>query len=324
MIPRRALLAAAAFAAAPARAEAWRPDHPLRIVVPFPPGALTDVLGRMAGQWLHQRLGQPAVVENRPGAGTLLGAAYLARQPADGHNLLVATVSTLAISPAMQAEPAARHGDFAPVALLGDVRFYLVCNNELPARDLAGLVALLRAEPGRHGYASPGIGSVHHLLTELMLRRERLESPHIPYQGSLAAVNDLTAGRVAFMLLDASVAVPQVAAGRLRALAVNGPDRRAAAPELPTIAERWPELTMTAWQSIVAPAGLPAPVAEQLNAALNASLAEPETVARLGQVGVEPRPMPLAALAPFVAAEAARWAGVVRGAGLAPAGQARP
>lgn len=318
MIGRRLLPAlGAGLVAAPARAQGWRPDRPVRITVPFPPGALTDVLGRMAGEWLQERLGQPAVVENRPGAGTLLGAAFVARQPADGHSLLVATVSTLAISPAMQAEPAARYTDFTPVALLGDVRFYLVCNNDLPVRDLAGLVALLRAEPGRHPYASPGNGSVHHLLTELMLRRERLEAQHVPYQGSVTALNDLAAGRVAFMFLDAAVAVPQVEAGRVRGLAVNGPNRRAAAPALPSIAERWPALTMTAWQSISAPAGLPRPIAERLNAALNEALSTPATAARLDRVGVEPRPMPLDALPPFVAAEAERWAQAVREAGLA-------
>ncbi len=319
MIGRRGLLGAAALAPAAALAEQpWAPERTVRLTVPFPPGALTDLLGRMVAEQLQRGLGQPVVVDNRPGGGTLVGAAAVARQPADGHHLLIATSSTLGIAPALQANAPVRAADFAAVAMLGDVRFFLVANRELPAADLPGLVAAIRARPGQWSYATPGNGTLHHLLMETMLRREGLEMIHVPYQGSVRALADLTAGRLQVMWLDASVAVPQIAGGAVRGLAVNGTGRRASHPDLPAITELWPEITMTAWQTVVAPAGTPEAAILRLNAEVNRMVGSAEGRAQLDKVGVEARPMAPAALAAMIRAEAVRWAELVRAAGLAP------
>jgi tripartite-type tricarboxylate transporter receptor subunit TctC len=318
---RRALLGGlgALAAVAPTTAQpAWSPDRPVRITVPFPPGALTDVLGRMVADTLQRSLGQTVVVENRPGGATLVGAAAVARQPADGHHLLIATSSTLGIALALQANPPIRPEDFAPIAMLGDVRFFLVANRDLPVRDLPGLLAAIRAAPGRWNYASPGSGTIHHLLMETILRREGLELTHVPYQGSMQALADLTTGRLQVMWLDASVAVPQIAAGAVRALAVNGARRRPSHPELPAAGEVWPDVTMSAWQTVVAPAGAPEAAVARINAEVNRMVESAEGRRQLDSVGVEPRPMTPAALRDMIRADAARWAELVRAAGLAP------
>ncbi|HYF08228.1 MAG TPA: tripartite tricarboxylate transporter substrate binding protein [Acetobacteraceae bacterium] len=317
---RRHLLAApAALLPLPALPQGSWPDRPLRVVVPFPPGALTDILGRMVADNLSRALGQPVVVENRAGGATLIGAGVVARAAPDGHTLLIATSTTLGIALALQANPPVRVDDFSPVAMIGDVRFYLVANRDFPANDLRGWVEAVRARPGAYSYASPGNGTVHHLLMETMSRRERLEMQHVPYQGSLQAMNDIISGRVAMMWLDAAVAVPQIASGTVKGIAVNGTGRIASSPNLPAVTELWPEISMTAWQTVVAPAGTPAPVVERLNAEINRVIASPEGRAQLERVGVEARPMTPDALRSMIRADATRWAELVRAAGLAPA-----
>lgn len=316
---RRSLLGAlGSLVALPALAEGWSPQRPVRLVVPYPPGALTDLLGRMVAERLQRGLGQPVVVENRPGGGTLVGAAYVARQPADGHALLIATSTTLGIAPALQANPPARPEEFTAVAMLGDVRFFLVINKDLPVRDLPGLIAAIRAKPGEWSYASPGNGTLHHLLMETMARREGFQMQHVPYQGSLAALTDLTTGRLQMMWLDASVAVPQVAAGAIRAVAVNGTGRLPSHPDLPAVTELWPEISMIAWQSVVAPVGTPEPAIARINAEVNRMVGSEEGRRQLDSVGVEARVMTPSDMQRMVREEAARWATLVRAVGLSP------
>ena len=165
-LSRRALLAAAALAPSFARAQGTFPSQPIKIVVPYPPGGLTDVLGRLTGERLHAAFGQPVIIDNKPGAATQLGASYVAKQPPDGYSLLLATVSTLCITPALYAKPLITYADFTPVAFMGNVMLILVCRPGLEARDPKELVALLREKPGGYSYGSPGVGSAHHLLTE--------------------------------------------------------------------------------------------------------------------------------------------------------------
>lgn len=317
---RRRTLAAlgAVLLASSARAQGAWPDRPVRVVVPFPPGALTDILGRMVAEHLSRAFGQPFVVENRAGGGTLIGAGIVARAPADGYTLLIATSTTLGIALAVQPNPQVRVEEFSPIAMLGDVRFYLVANREFPATDPATWIAALRARPGAYSYASPGIGTIHHLLMETMLRREGLEMQHIPYQGSVQAMADITTGRVQMMWLDAAVALPQIAAGTVKALAVNGAGRRPASPTVPAVTETWPDISMSAWQTVVAPVGTPAPVVERLNAEIHRLVATVEGRAQLDRVGVEARPMTPDALRQMIRDDAVRWADLVRQAGLSP------
>ena len=318
MTTRRLLLAAAALLPIPALAQGTWPDRPIRLVVPFPPGGLTDVLGRFVADVIGRAVPQPVVVENRPGGGTLVGAQQVARAAADGHTLLIATSTTLGIGPAMRVTPPVTFRDFAPIAMLGSVTFYLVVRPDFPAQDVRGFVAAVRARPGAFSYASPGIGTAHHLLMEMLKTREGLDIQHVPYQGSTQAVTDIMGGRMDGMWLDAAVALPQMQAGRLRALAVSGPRRHEPSPNVPTLSETHDGLTLQAWQSVVAPAGTPAAIVARLNSVLNAALNDAEMAGRLRQVGVTPQPMAPDALATLIASDAERWAALVRAAGIPP------
>jgi tripartite-type tricarboxylate transporter receptor subunit TctC len=314
---RSLLLAAGAASLAPslARAQAAWPSQPLKIVVPYPPGGLTDVLGRLAGERLHAALGQPVIVDNKPGAATQLGASYVAKQPPDGYTLLLATVSTLCITPALYSKPLIAYTDFAPVAFMGNVVLILVVRPGLEARDPRELVALLRAKPGGYSYGSPGVGTAHHLLTELILSREKLTAVHVPYLGSVKAMVDLAEGRFDFMFLDATVALPQIAAGKIKALAVTGTTRDPTLPQVPPLVEFFPGLDLQPWMSIVAPTGTPTPIVERLNGVLNRALAEPDFVQRLRDSGMAPLPLTVAAFGDFIKRDASRWAELVKMSG---------
>jgi tripartite-type tricarboxylate transporter receptor subunit TctC len=309
---RRALLAAAALAPALARAQAPWPSQPLKIVVPYPPGGLTDVLGRLSAERLQTVFGQPVIVDNKPGAATQLGASYVAKQPPDGYTLLLATVSTLCITPALYTKPLTTYSDFAPVAFMGNVVLFLVCRPGLEAHDPRELVALLRAKPGGYSYGSPGIGSAHHLLTELILSREQLKAVHVPYLGSVKAVVDLAEGRIDFMFLDATVALPQVAAGKIRALAVTGTSSDPTLPEVPPIVKFFAGLDLQPWMSFVAPASTPSAAVEKLNGVLNKALVDPPFIQRLRESGMAPLPLTVAAFGDFIKRDSGRWAELVK------------
>lgn len=315
---RRSLLAGALALPAAARgqalAQAW-PSQPFKIVVPYPPGGLTDVLGRLVGERLQAGFGQPAVIDNKPGAATQLGAALVAKAPADGYTLLLATVSTLAITPALYAKPLIHYTDFAPVAMMGRVVLFLVCRPDLAVADPKALVALLQAEPDRHSYGSPGVGTAHHLLVELIRSRAPFSATHVPYLGSAKAVVDLMEGRFDFMFLDAAVALQPIKAGKLKVLAVTGSAPDSTLPEVPPITTFFPGLDLQPWMSIVGPAGLPAPIAARLNGELNKALADPAFVQRLREVGLAALPLTVDAFGDFIRRDAARWAELVKASG---------
>ena len=297
-----------------ARAQTW-PSQPFKIVVPYPPGGLTDVLGRLIGERLQTGFGQPAVIDNKPGAATQLGAAYVAKQPADGHTLLLATVSTLCITPALYAKPLIHHADFAPVAMMGRVVLLLVCRVDLPVADPKALVAMLQAKPDGYSYGSPGVGTAHHLLVELIRSKAPFSATHVPYLGSAKALVDLMEGRFDFMFLDASVALPPIKAGKLKVLAVTGSAPDPTLPEVPPITTFFPDLDLQPWMSIVGPAALPAPIAGRLNGELNKALADPAFAQRLREVGLAALPMTVEAFGEFIKRDATRWAELVRSSG---------
>ena len=311
-LSRRSLIAAAALAPSFARAQAAWPSQPIKIVVPYPPGGLTDVLGRLSGERLHAAFGQPVIIDNKPGAATQLGASYVAKQPPDGYSLLLATVSTLCITPALYAKPLITYADFAPVAFMGNVVLFLVCRPGLEAGDPRELVTLLRARPGSYSYGSPGVGTAHHLLTELILSREQLKAVHVPYLGSAKAVIDLAEGRFDFMFLDATVALPQIAANKIRALAVTGTTSDPTLAQVPPLVVFFPGLDLQPWMSFVAPVGTPVAVVGRLNDALNKALAEPDFIQRLRDSGMAPLPLTVAAFGDFIKRDAGRWAELVK------------
>lgn len=299
----------------PARSQAGFPNGPLKILVPFPPGALTDNLGRALAERFRLAFGQPVIVENRPGAGTMLAAAQLAKSPADGHTMMIATTTTLAIAPALFAKPPIKISELTGVGMIGNVRLFLVVRPDFPARDVKGLIAQLRSKPATFNYASPGNGTIHHLLMEMLKAREQVFATHLPYNGSVQAMTDVISGRMDFMFIDAAIVMPQVRADKVRVLAVTGSARSSLAPQVPAMTEIYPELDLQAWQSLVVPVGTPAERIAVLNEELNKSLANAEFNAQLAAVGVESESMSSSQLNALIMREAPRWAELVKRSG---------
>src|ERR1700686_1973263 len=209
-----ALAALVMCAAGVAMAQSSYPDRPVHLVVPYPPGALTDLLARTIGERLGASLKQPVIVDNKPGAGTLVGAEFVAKQPADGYTLLMATSTTLGISPALyRPSPIDPVRDFAPVSQVGSVNFFLIASPAFPAKSVREMIDAIRKSPGKYNYASVGSGSPHHLFMETLKAEQGLDIQHVPYKGTPAALTDLFSGTIQLMFADATIAVPNIQAG---------------------------------------------------------------------------------------------------------------
>jgi tripartite-type tricarboxylate transporter receptor subunit TctC len=294
------------------------PTKPVKMIIPYPPGGGNDTLGRLFAAKLSDRLGQPVVVENRPGAGTMIGTEAAARSPADGYTILLSSIATHALSPNLYAKvPYDPVKDFAPVTLLGIAPTVLVVRNDLPAKDLAEFVAAARAKPGGFTYASGGNGTPPHINGEVFKAVAGVDLLHVPFKGGGPALVDLIAGRVDVMLDTAASAMPHVRSGKLRALAISGPKRSAEYPDLPTFAEAGlPRYDSNAWYSVHAPAGTPPEVVRRLNAELVASLKEPDVQARFKQLSTDPVGNTPEEFAAFVRSELDKYARVIKGAGI--------
>ena len=297
-------------------AQSVYPDRGIKLVVPFPAGALTDSLGRMIAERLRPILGQSIVVENRPGAGTLLGASLIAKSPPDGYSLLVATSSTLAISPSLYANPPAITSDFVGVAMIGSVSLFLVTRKDLKVNNLAELVEEMRQRPGKLNFASPGSGTMHHLIVETIKVQEKVDAMHIPYQGSVTALSDLMSGRIDFMFLDAVAALPQISANKINVIAVAASRRNTNLPNVPTVSETFPSIDIQAWQTIAAPKNTPTAIIQRLNEEINKSLDSPDGRASLQRVGVDANPLSLKALEELIARDEKRLGNLVKSLGL--------
>ena len=297
-------------------AQSVYPDRGIKLVVPFPAGALTDSLGRMIAERLRPILGQSIVVENRPGAGTLLGASLIAKSPPDGYSLLVATSSTLAISPSLYANPPAITSDFVGVAMIGSVSLFLVTRKDLKVNNLAELVEEMRKRPGTLNFASPGSGTMHHLIVETIKVQEKVDATHIPYQGSVTALSDLMSGRIDFMFLDAVAALPQISANKINVIAVAASRRNTNLPNVPTVSETFPSIDIQAWQTIAAPKNTPTAIIQRLNEEINKSLDAPDGRASLQRVGVDANPLSLKALEELIARDEKRLGNLVKSLGL--------
>ena len=313
-----ARLLAAALAPAsmltPAHAQAAWPVRPITLVIPFPPGSQTDVVGRLVGERLSQRLGQPVVVENRPGVNGSLASEAVARARADGYTLVIGGPGTHAINQLVN--PNVKYDarrDFTHIAMLGRVPMLLLASPRLKVASVADVVALARASPGTVNVALTGIGSSSHVTTELLRQAAGVSFNNVPYKGDVPAMTDVMGGQADLLFVPATSAVGFAQAGKLRALAVAGERRLAALPDVPTMAEAGqPQVVNYSWTSLAGPPGMPADVVERLNQACQSLLAEPEVVARLAAMSNEPTPGTPAQAASFIAAEVARWSEVVR------------
>jgi tripartite-type tricarboxylate transporter receptor subunit TctC len=296
------------------------PAKPITLVMPYPPGGGTDAMARLIAQRLEKRLGQPIIFEYRPGAGSAIAAAYVARQPADGLTILYATSTTMAINVSVHKnlsyDPVK---DFAPIAQFAITPFVLVVNASLPVISVADLVAYAKSKPGALSYASNGPGGASHLFAELTKSMLGIEMTHVPYKGNAPALNDVVAGHVSLMFVDPSASVQLVREGKLRALGVTTARRLSTAPELPPLAEvGLPGYDASSWHMFVAPAATPKPIVQRLYAEIDAIVKEPDAAAEIGKRGFEPAVGgPPEQLALFVQNEIERWGKVVRAAGAA-------
>ena len=318
LIPLLCVVAAVSMlAGAGAAAQDRYPSRPIRLVVPYPPGALTDLLARAIGQRLALALDQPIIIDNKAGAGTLVGADIVAKAPPDGYTLLMATSTTLGISPLLYPQAAVDpQRDFAPVSQVGSVNFFLICNPAFPARNVPQMLEVIRAAPGKYNYASVGSGSPHHLFMEILKAASGLDVQHVAYKGTAAAVTDLVAGRIDVMFADATAALPVIRAGTVVALGTSAAKPTTLLPSVAPIAAAVPGFDWQAWQGIVAPAGTPKDIVERLWAELQKIQATPQFNDMLFKFGMEPleRKTP-AEFAAAIDHERPRWAEAIRTSG---------
>lgn len=310
------LLGGLAFAPAPAHGQAY-PERAIRIVVPFPPGAGTDIVARTIGASLTAAMGQPVVVENRPGAGGTVGSETVARAPKDGYTILMGNTSTLAIAPSLYRNlPYNPQHDFAPVARVSSSENVIVVHPSLPARSLRELIALAKARPGQILFSSAGSGTTSHLGGALFKSMAAIDIVHVPYKGSPPSMVDLVAGQVQMSCTSLAAGTPLIKAGRLRALATTGLKRNPILPGVPTVDESGLQgFEIYVWQGFVVPAGTPAAIVNKLNAEFNRALQSSETTGRLEKFGMVAAGTSVEEFAAYIKRENARWADIVRRAG---------
>ena len=293
------------------------PSKPIRIVVPYPPGGFNDTLGRTLAAKFTESWGQPAVVENKPGGNTLIGSDFVAKSAPDGYTLLVVAFPFSVVPSLFKTMPYDTVKDFAPVILAATSPNLLVVNPQLPVKSVGELVALAKAKPGTLSYASTGNGSSNHISMELFKTLAGVDIVHIPYKGSAPAVTDLLGGQVMLMFDNVPNVLPQVKAGRLRALGTSGAQRSALAPDVPTVAEAGvPGYELTVWFGLVAPAGTPREVVQKLNAEVAKILAMPDVRERFMAQGVEPLGSTPEQFGEHIKAQMTKWSKVVRDAGV--------
>jgi len=310
------LFALSLCAAATAQAQNY-PTKPIHWIVPFAPGGTTDILARTIADKLSPALGQPVIVENKPGAGGGLGATYVAKAPPDGYTIMGGTISTHAINASLykdlQYDPVK---DFAPIMLIARVPNMLVINPSIPAKNVAELIALMKKNPGKYTFASSGNGTSQHLSGELFKTMAGVDMQHIPYKGSPPALQDVVGGAVSMTFDNITTAWPLAKNGNLRALAVTTAKRSAVAPDVPTMAESGlPGYEIGSWQGVFAPAGTPPEIVKRLNAEMVKILAMPDVRDKLVGLGAEPVGDTPAEFAALVKTEVVKWSDVVKKSG---------
>ena len=316
---RRAILTGLLALPAIARAQPGFPDRPLRLVIPWPPGGTNDIVGRLATEGMSQRLGQPFIIENRGGAGGMIGADMVAKAPPDGYTIVLGGSGSLTLTALVNPRvPFDAATAFAPIGLIGEGPNVIVVHPSLPVRTMRELQDYARRANPPMAYASPGVGSTGHAAGAMIAQALGVEMVHVPYRGTGPALTDVVAGRVPLFANALAPMLPHIQEGRLRALAIAGARRSPAAPDLPSTGEAgFPSIIAATWYGLLAPSGTPPDRVARLHAALNATLADPAAQRRLaeGGIDVEPSESP-DAFTRYFAEDRIRWARVVRGADM--------
>ena len=319
----RSILLAASLALTgvqPALAAEAYPTRPIRLIVPFPPGGGTDIMGRLVESHLTEKLGVQTVVDNRGGAGGIIGTELAAKANPDGHTLLIGSVSTISINPSLHPKlPFDTVKDLAPVSLIASTPSVVVVTANLPARSVKELIALAKAKPGQLNFASAGSGTSHHLGGEFLKLTADINIVHVPYKGTAPAVTDLVSGQVSMMIANMPAVLPMIKAGRLRALAVTSLSRSSLMPELPTVAESGlPGFEVIVWYGVLAPAATPKPIIAKLNGYLKQMAGVPEVKERLAGQGAEAISNTPEEFARKIREDMKKWAKVVQVSGARP------
>ncbi|WAI85111.1 MULTISPECIES: Bug family tripartite tricarboxylate transporter substrate binding protein [Achromobacter] len=309
------MAACTALASSGAYAADAYPARPVQVVVPFSPGGAVDVLTRQLAQRLQAR-GYTMVIENKPGAGGNIAASLVARANPDGYTLLMGTTNTHGINSALYPNmPYDPVKDFAPIGMVAENVVVLLANQSFPAKNLSDAVTVLKQNPGKYTYASPGVGTVHQLAMEQLKHAAGLDVVHAAYKGAGPAMSDLVAGHVPLMIGGIAPALPFLSDGRVRVLGVANPKRYPALPDTPLFSEVAPGVSVQSWIGLFAPAGTPAPVIERLSADLQAVLQNPEFTAALQPLGMAPRPMTPQAFGDMVRNDMPKWNAAVKASG---------
>jgi tripartite-type tricarboxylate transporter receptor subunit TctC len=320
-LPRRDFLHLAAYAAALpavsriAFAQAY-PSRPVRLIVPFTPGGAFDIMARLIGQWLSERLGQPFVIENRPGGGGNIGTEAVVRAPADGYTLLLCGTPNAVNATLYEKLNFNFIRDIAPVAGVFRGAYVMVVNPSVPAKSIPEFIAYAKANPGKINMASGGVGSAHHVNGELFKMMAGVNLVHVPYRGAGPALVDLLAGQVQVMFAFMTSSIEYVRAGRLRALAVTTATRSEALPDVPSVGEFVAGYEASGWFGVGAPRATPVEIVDKLNKEINAGLADPKMKARLAEWGATALPGSPADFGKLIAEETEKWGKVVRFAGI--------
>jgi tripartite-type tricarboxylate transporter receptor subunit TctC len=293
------------------------PAKPIRLIVPFPPGGPNDIIARVIGQRMTELTKQPVVIDNRGGQAGVLGTDAVAKANPDGYTIGIVSASALAISPTMEEVPYDVARDFAPVTLVVTVPEMLVVASNVPANNMAELIALAKAQPGKFNFASAGIGGLPHLAGELLKLTAKIDVVHVPYRGAAPAINDLLGQQVQMAFLDLPVLLPHIQAGSLRPIALGAPRRAPTAPDVPTTAEvGMPDLLIENWYGMVAPAKTPDNIVAVLNRIANEAMADPSVKQKLADQGLTVAGDTPEHFRGFIGAETKKWAAVIKDAGV--------
>ena len=307
----------ALFVPGAASAQASFPDRPVRILVGFVPGGPNDIIARVVGLRMSEIVKQPVVIDNRGGQAGVLGTDAVAKASPDGYTIAITSASSLAITPSMEKIAYDPQKDLAPVTLVAEVPEMLVVASNVPANNMAELVALAKAQPGKLNFASAGIGGLPHLAGELFKLTAKIDIVHVPYRGAAPAINDLLGQQVQMTFLDLPVILPQIKAGNLRPIALGARSRSPLAPDVPTTAEvGMPDVLAENWYGMVAPAGTPRPIVEKLNRVTTEAMADPAVKQKLADQGLTLVPQTPEQFRDYIASESVKWAKVIKDAGV--------